>query len=726
MGSITAHIRDGAAYAAISRWARLTIGHRQKTGIERARLALWIPVLFASGIGVYFVLPEEPDFVQAMLPAVLCAGVAAGFRHRWPSVHLLGLAGMVVAAGFMTAQIRTAVIAGPVLLKEIGPVPMSARVIGVEPMAKGMRLTLDRVSVGRAKSVVPPDRVRISVRSMKTRSLPGDRISALVILQPPPPPSMPGGFDFARKAWFERIGGVGFALGSVSINGSGDETSWRIALARLRLDLTNRILKTSSERIGPLAAALLTGERRSIPERTLAAMRDSGLAHLLAISGLHIGLVAGLLFFAVRLLLALIEPVALRYPIKKYAAAAAVAGAFAYLLVSGATIPTQRAFLMVTIVMFAVMIDRTAISMRLVAVSAIIVLLLAPESLLSASFQMSFAAVVGLVAVYEASAPTFNRLRQRGGLFASRICLFLIATMLTTLIASAATAPFAIYHFNRIALYGMVANLVAVPVMAMWIMPFGLLSFLLMPFGLESMGLIPMGWGIEVVLQVAEWITALPGSVALVPPMTTAALVIIALGGLWLCLNRTTIRYLGIPAIAMGFTSIYAASTPDVLINRDGTLSAIVLNEGDVVMAPGKGHRFERDMWQRRLAVSNAPAWPTEGVSLSGQVGCDDTGCVFRAGDKTVALIAEPAAAMDDCGWVDYVILLTRVPRTFCRGSEVVASTFHIWRDGAHEITFSADGPVVRTSREVRGDRPWSRLGDRKRQYLRTRPTSRP
>jgi competence protein ComEC len=726
MATLTAQIRGTAAQAAASLRVRRSARTGQKAGINRGQVALWTPVLFGAGIGLYFALPSEPGTAPAIAGFLLSCLVAALFRRKRGAVFMIALAGVLIASGFGAAQLRTAAVSGPVLARETGPVRISARVVRVEPTEKGMRLTLDRATAARSSIGEMPERIRISVRSLKNRPIPGDRISAVAILQPPPPPSLPGGFDFARKAWFERIGGVGFALGGVTVTARGGGVGWRIALARLRLEMTNRIRAAAGERIGPVAAALLTGERRAIPEELLADMRDSGLAHLLAISGLHIGLVAGLLFFAVRLGLALIEPVALRYPIKKYAAAAAILGAFGYLLISGATIPTQRAFLMVSIVMFAVMIDRTAISMRLVAVSAIGVLLLAPESLLSASFQMSFAAVVGLVAVYEASAPSLSRLRQRGGIFGSRIGLFIAATILTTLVASTATAPFAIYHFNRIALYGLAANMLAVPVMAMWIMPFGLLSFLLMPVGLESIGLVPMGWGIECVLTVAETVAALPGAIALVPPMPPAGLVILALGGLWLCLIRGHIRLFALPVIGAGLLSFLAVSTPDVLVNRDGNLVAVSLPLGTVVMSPGKGNRFERDMWRRRMAVRDVAAWPAEGVGLDGRMGCDVGGCIFSVAGKTVALVSDPDTALEDCGRVDHVLLLTRVPRWFCRGGDVVVSTFQIWRDGAHAVRFSDKGPIVETSREARGDRPWSQLSDRKRQYLRTSPTSRP
>ncbi|CAN0475295.1 unnamed protein product, partial [Discosporangium mesarthrocarpum] len=339
------------------------------------RLALWTPVLFAVGIGGYFVLPVEPD-VWLGGAVFFCAALGVfGLRKLRGIAYFAVFALMIAAAGFAASQYRSAAVSGPVLDREVGPVSVSGRVIRVEPSKKGHRITLDRISTRDTRITNIPERVRISVRSPGDPPIPGDRIDALTILQPPPSPSLPGGYDFARKAWFERIGAVGFALGAVRVTETGASASWRISLARLRLDMTKRILSGLETEgvIGPVAAALMTGERRAIPEKALASMRDSGLAHLLAISGLHIGLVAGLLFFAVRLGLALIEPLALRYPIKKYAAFAAILGAFAYLMISGATIPTQRAFLMVSIVMFAVMIDRTAISMRLVALSAMAV-----------------------------------------------------------------------------------------------------------------------------------------------------------------------------------------------------------------------------------------------------------------------------------------------------------------------------------------------------------------
>ncbi|CAN0575653.1 unnamed protein product, partial [Laminaria digitata] len=243
--------------------------------------------------------------------------------------------------------------------------------------------------------------------------------------------------------------------------------------------------------------------------------------------------------------------------------------------------------------------------------------------------------------------------------------------------------PFAIYHFNRIGLYGLLANVVAVPVMAMWIMPLGIVSFLLMPLGLESLGLVPMGWGISVVLWIADSVASLPGSVALVPPMPTAGLVVLSLGGIWLCVMRGHRRFLGVPAIAAGLVSILSVTAPDVIVNRDGGLVAVNLGEGRVIMSAGRGNRFERDMWQRHLAVGEVGQWPSGGIDPAARIGCDASGCVTVIAGKTVALVTEPAAAIEDCAQVDHVILLTRMPRRMCPGGKVAVSTFHIWRDGA-------------------------------------------
>jgi competence protein ComEC len=294
--------------------------------------------------------------------------------------------------------------------------------------------------------------VRVTLRAASEALPVGSWVRLPAVLNPPPAPAMPGAFDFARQAWFDRLGGVGYAVGrpeAIAAPVGEDGAGWRLRVEGLRQRLNERIQAALPGPAGAVAAALMTGDRGAIPEELVEAMRDSGLAHLLSISGLHIGLVWTLLFFAVRAGLALAEPVALRWPVKKWAAAAALAGAFAYLLISGAEVPTQRAFLMTALVTLAILCDRSALSMRLVAWAAGAILLLTPEALLSASFQLSFAAVVALVAAYEVLAPRLARLRADSGT-ARRIGLYLAGVCLTTFVAGLATAPFGLFHFTRL------------------------------------------------------------------------------------------------------------------------------------------------------------------------------------------------------------------------------------------------------------------------------------
>ena len=448
----------------------------------------------------------------------------------------------------------------------------------------------------------------------------------------------------------------------------------------------------------PFIFAGLTGERGRIPEPVMESMRKSGLAHLLAISGLHMGLVAATLFFVLRLAMAAIEPVALRHPIKKWAASAALAGALFYLLISGATVPTQRAFVMVGLVLVAVLIDRTAISMRLVAWAALGILLLRPESLLSASFQLSFAAVVALIATWEAARGRWSAWRGSHSVV-RQIGLYLVGVAFTSVIATAATAPFAAYHFDRVAVYGLLANLVAVPITALWVMPFGLLALALMPLGLEHLALTPMGWGLRAVIAVAGSISEWPGAVALVPAAPLGALIAVVVGGLWLCLWRGGWRWAGVAAVAGGLFAFSFDRPPDILIDETGKLFAVRGAEG-LALSSQRLARFSGEHWLRRAGQAASAPWPPNGVR------CDRLGCIYEHGAHTVALVRDPRALDEDCGAADLVIAAVPV-RWRCRAPATVIDRFDLWRDGAHAVWFDDDGVRVRSVNRRRGARPW-------------------
>jgi competence protein ComEC len=683
-------------------------------GDERDRWALWLPVLLGCGIAAYFALDREP--VLWIGPSGLALAIVATIAgRRRASLTVLCLAAGIFALGFSVTQLRTVWVAEPVLEKRIGPVEVSGRLLADQRVSHGRRLLLDRLNVQRLAPHRVPARVRITVRRMPADVKPGDRISVRAIVAPPPAPAAPGAFDFSRRAFFERLGGVGFAVSDVRLTERKAPDTLGLVIQGVRQDVTERILRGLDFPANAVAAALMTGERGAIPERVLNAMRDAGLAHLLAISGLHIGLVAGILFFAVRFLLAAIQPVALRYPIKKWSAAAALLGAFLYLLLSGATVPTQRAFLMLAVVLTAVVFDRSAISMRLVAWAAVLVLLIAPESLLSASFQMSFAAVTALVAAYEALSGRFSAWRTGAGPV-RKFGLYVSGVLFTTMIAGFATAPFALYHFNKFALYGVAANLVAVPVTGLWIMPWAICAFVLMPLGLEAIALAPMGWGIDAVIAVAETVAGWPGAVAFAPAMPDIGLAAAALGGLWLCLWRRRWRLLGLAGVAAGIASLAFVRPPDVLINETGRLMAVRTHSGGLAISSSRISKFESEIWLRRAGRAAATPWPREGLSSDGRLGCDSLGCIYRPGKHTVALIRHPAALDEDCALATVVISAVPVRGRRCRRAALIVDRFDLWRRGAHALWFERGGIRVENVAAVRGARPWtSRGNDRKR-----------
>jgi competence protein ComEC len=539
---------------------------------------------------------------------------------------------------------------------------------------------------------------------------------------------MPGSYDFARAAYFQGLGAVGFALSAPRKLAAveHEDGNWPTVIAKglafwlagFRHDLTLRILGALPGSSGAIAAALLTGERGAIPDDIERAFRDSGLAHILSISGLHLALVAGILFFAVRGLLALSERVALNYPIKKWAAATALIGAFAYLLLSGAAVATQRAFIMAALVLVAVMLDRAALSMRSVAWAALAVLVLAPESLLDAGFQMSFAAVVALIAVFEAGAERFNAWRSKAGL-ASRALQYIAATALTTLVAGLASAPFAVYHFNRFVDFSLIANVVGVPLTSLWVMPWGMAALALMPFHWEGLALIPMGLGIDGVVWIAQTVAAWPGAVSLVPAMPFWGLLALTGGGLWLCLWRRVWRLIGLGLLVLGGASPWLVASPDVLVDCEAKMLGVKsLNGGLMLSAPRGSQGLVGETWLRRAGLAETEPWPRSrrrddgphgGASEDGSLRCDSLGCIYRARGRVIALPRAEEALAEDCRIADAVVAVVPV-RGRCPGARIVVDRFDIARNCAHALWIDPDGGLrVENVRNARGERPWTR-----------------
>lgn len=670
---------------------------------ERDRWPLWLPVFLGAGIGLYFALPTEPPAMVGGVLLALCLAPMWLLRRHWGAVVVLG-ALAAAASGFTAAQVRSALVAAPVLERPTGSVRLSGIVSEVELEAGGgQRVTLSEAAVD-GLSGPSPEMVRIRLGPDAPLVSVGQRLGTVALLTPPPQPAMPGAFDFARHAWYLGLGGVGRAVGPVEVLAPPQGRSLSLALNAFRQTVTARILAVLPGGDGGVAAALITGEVAGIPRSLLDAYRDSGLAHLLSISGLHMTMVAGLVFFVVRGGLALIPAVALRYNIKKWAAAIALVATLFYMLMAGSPVPAQRSFLMTGIVLVAVMLDRVALSMRMVAWAAVAVMLVVPEALIGPSFQMSFAAVAALIAAYEELSPRQAAWKAEHPGWLAAAALYVFGSVFSSLVAGSATSVYAVYHFNRFAVYQVLANLVAVPLTGI-IMPFALMALLLMPLGWESLALVPMGWGVAAVNWVAVKVAALPGAAFTVPVLPLWGIVLFTLGGAWLCFWRTRWRLWGLVAMTVGLSGMAFSRPPDLLVEGRGQSFAVRTAEGGLLIQ--KGGRMLRETWLRRAGPEAAERWPKRGRSNDGRLSCDEGGCLYRADGRMVALVKDEAGLAAACDGAQ--VVLSAVPiRQTCRSAQVVVDRFDLWRRGGHAVWLTPDGARVETVAGWQGDRPWA------------------
>jgi competence protein ComEC len=532
------------------------------------------------------------------------------------------------------------------------------------------------------------------------------------MLFPVPGQVLPGGRDMQRELYFAGIGGVGYSYGGarrVAAEGEDNgEGGWREWLLQLRAEMTRRIVAALPGSTGGVASAVITGKRGTMAEEVKQAFRDSGLSHLLAIAGLHLGLVGSFVFFAVRGGLALIPWVALRYPIKKITAVITLLVLFCYLMISGAAIPTQRAFVMTGIVFAAILIDRLRLSMRICALAALVVLVLDPASLVGVSFQMSFGAVVALIAVYEKWGARLAHLFHRGG-FGRKVLGYCGAVAVTTVVATVGTEPFAIYHFHHLVLYSPLANVIAVPISAMWTLPWGVVACLLMPFGLEALALTPMGWGIDVTIVVAQWVQALPGNVWSMPRLPTAGAVLVALGGFWLCLWQGRWRLWGTLGIVAGLATMLLTRPPDLILADFGHFLAARTADGDYRVAQG-GEKIHRSFLVSETGARLLP-WPAKGAPAADGLDCAAEGrCFYTAQGRRVAIVTRESGLPVMCPTVDAIV--AQVPAGFaCRGKIPVADRIDTWRQGAVALWLDPEGVTVVSANESRGDRPGAASG---------------
>lgn len=667
---------------------------------EADRWLLWLPVGLALGIVLFFALPGPPPPAVDVLVGTggLAAGAVAARVLAGRPLAALALAALAaIAAGFLAAGLRLATVAEPVLPRR-GVWTLEGRVAELEPRAAGVRIVLDRLVVDRLPPGSTPRLVRIAVRHGADRLEVGARIRLKADLAPPRGPAVPDGFDYARHAWFEGLGGLGWALGRPSVLAPPADRPLELAVARLRADLTERFTGPLPGATGAVAAALVTGARAGLDAELWRDFQVSGLAHLLSISGLHMSLVAGALLLAARWLLALVPPLVARVPARKPAALVALLGAAFYLLLSGATVPTQRSFLMVAAALVAILVDRDPLSLRLLAWAATLVLLLRPEAALGPSFQLSFAAVLALIAVWE-------RIGGRAGEGAPglprRMARYAAGVAGTTLVASLATTPLAAFHFQTVASWGVLSNLLAVPLTTFWIMPAGLLALLLVPLGLDRPAVELMGTGVDLLLAIARHAADLPAASLAVTAWPASALALVWAGGLWLALWRRPWRWLGLAPALLAGAVVATHRPPDLVVTPWLAQIAASTTEGARVLVLEEDEQAAASL--ARALGGEAPA-EAEATGLR----CDRAGCVVERRGARIVLARRLEAALEGCRSPGLVIARLGPERCPDGAAELIGPRA-LARSGGLAAWLEADGSArLRAVADGRGRWPWS------------------
>lgn len=670
---------------------------------ERRRPFLWLPVAMGAGIVFYFAADREPALWAPLLGLVLSIGLAFALRfHRLPSMACLAAA--AAFAGFAAGVWRTADISAPMLERpRIGK--LTGYVETVEARDNGARIVVLVTDLAGVPEGERPKRVRVNIRAGSVA--PGDHIVATARLLPPPGPARAGGYDFGRDAFFKGIGAVGSISGKLALAPPPYPMPTRlaidVAIDKARNALTRRIAEAGGGQGGAVAAALVTGKRGLITEATNNDLRAAGIYHIVSISGLHMVLAAGTIFWLVRALLAISQTIALRWPVKKLAAVAAMLGATAYCIFSGSDVATERSLIMTLVMLGAILVDRAALSMRNLALAAMIVQLREPEALLGPSFQMSFGAVAALIAFAERWE---RRDRARpppvlpwpvGPLWTAALGI-----VVTTLLATAATAPFGAYHFQTFNPLGLLGNAMALPFVSLFVMPAAVFGVLAYPFGLDWPAWALMGLASDVVLKVAHWVAAIDHSTVMIAAFGPAVLVCFVLTLLWLTLWTTAWRWLAAIPLMFGVAVAGKPERPEILIERDGSGLALRGADGRLAIA-GRPSRFVLQQWLSSDGDSRSPDDPT----LRAGIVCDSLGCIGRTADqRTVSYTRDRLAIIEDCLRADLVV--TAISWSGACKARLI-SRGALSRDGATSLYRTATGWSSHVSEQGAADRPWSR-----------------
>ncbi|MDB5697273.1 MAG: ComEC family competence protein [Alphaproteobacteria bacterium] len=674
---------------------------------ERDQLALWLPIGLGVGIAAWFTLPDKGSWIAFLL---IASGLALAPRAMTPGTRwarALSLFWLAAAFGCGLVWIKAERAAAPVLAHP-RMAQFSAMLEQVQPVPAR---ELTRLVVAPIRAPELPARLRINVDQDKVIAglAPGATLRLRAWLMPPAPMAVPGAYDFSRAAWFNGIGGSGRAL-DIALESEAPSQGWGAMLADMRQRLSAHIRDRLAGGAGGIAAALATGDQGGVPESDADAMRQSGLAHLLSVSGLHLTAVVGAVMLLTLALLALSPALALRWPLVLIAAGAAALAGIAYTLLTGAEVPTVRSCVAALLVLVGIAFGREALTLRLVATGALIVLLLWPEALVGPSFQLSFAAITAIVALHEH--PRLHALfARRDEPLPARLGRALLALALTGLAVELALTPIALYHFHKAGLYGALANMIAIPLTTFVVMPLEAAALLLDLGGLGA----PLWWAtgaaLHGLLALAHATASVPGAVATLPTMPVAAFALMIGGGVWLLLWRTPWRRWGVVPLAAGALWTLATPGPDLIVTGDGRHLALRTDDGGFAILRSRAGDYVRDL----LGESSGSQGELGALEEWRGARCNKDFCsadMIRGGRRWTILATRspylvPYEALSRaCAHADIIVSDRRLP-SGCAPRWLKADRAFLERTGGIAVRLGRE-PRVRTVADLVGRHPWA------------------
>lgn len=657
----------------------------------QSRWFLWWPVGLGLGISFYFSLSYEPSFpflLVLLIPGLVAIFITGFFWSHYPVAVLTSLACLSLALGFGAAKVRTDWLATPFLLDPLKDIKLKARLMEVEEQPHRRRLTLGHITFPSEAPALHKVRLTMPL-SQPLNARIGDQVSLIASLLPLSDPVSLNGYNFRRAAYFQGIGAVGQVKGKIQVMEKKGTFLW---LEATRHQITQTIRQRLGGQQGEVAAALMTGDRSGINPEIRQFFTDAGIAHILAISGLHLTLVAGLIFLVFRRGLALIPYLAENYPIKKWTAAGVIVATFSYLALSGFGIPGQRAFVMITLGMVGILLDRNPLSMRLVATAATVILLIHPESLLSPSFQLSFAAVTGLVAAYENGWGFLRQWALEGGCH-RKLAAYGAGMVATSLIATVATAPYTLAIFNRFTLQSLTGNLLAIPLTSLLIMPAATVSALSLPFGGMEAAFQILSFGLKSLIQIAELVSSWPGAAIVVPTPPPYFLGLVTFGGLWICLWKNQGRWLGLIFCALGCLTFLFHDPAQIYVSGDGSVMAYPKDKTLYVSSLKRG-QFFTDQWMKELGLNQKQEWPNSHMQIG------------------PVLLAKPYLKITQAICQHKALVTTRYAWKLCKRThhmpDILIDRHILKRNGTYQLWITSKGIDVRAVRQSLGRRPWN------------------